>query len=147
MAARAGFRSDFSRPAIAPLIRKCGRPAARPWNLPLPQSLNTWRNEDCAEEFRMLLQLNPPLPMETSKGRGLAYFVIDYGPEADLQWVVFLDADGVCWTVPNTEVRMQFNWTMGRRKPEDMVGAVRDAAAEGPLAPRFRPTVAAAAEK
>lgn len=67
----------------------------------------------------MLVQLNPPLPLETSKGSGWAHFVIDYGPEAALLWVVFLDADGACWTVPNTEVRMTYNWTMGRRKPED----------------------------
>ena len=56
--------------------------------------------------------------METSKGGGWAHFVIDYGPEAALLWVVFMDADGACWTVPNPEVRMSFNWTMGRRKPE-----------------------------
>ena len=66
----------------------------------------------------MLVQLNPPLHMETPKGPGLAHFVIDYGPEAHLQWVVFMDADGACWTVPNPEVRMSFNWTMGRRKPQ-----------------------------
>ena len=66
----------------------------------------------------MLVQLNPPLPMETSKGGGWAHFVIDYGPETALLWVVFMDADGACWTVPNPEVRMSFNWTMGRRKPE-----------------------------
>jgi len=48
-----------------------------------------------------------------------AHFVIDYGPEAALLWVVFMDADGACWRVPNAEVRMSYNWTMGRRKPED----------------------------
>jgi hypothetical protein len=42
-----------------------------------------------------------------------------YGPEATLLWVVFMDEDGACWTVPNAEVRMSYNWTMGRRKPED----------------------------
>ena len=36
----------------------------------------------------MITQLNPPLPLETSKGPGLAHFVIDYGAEADLLWVV-----------------------------------------------------------
>jgi hypothetical protein len=61
-----------------------------------------------------MLQLNPPLPMETPKGPGLAHFVIDYGPEAHLLWVVFLNADGACWTVPNPEVRMQSNWTFNR---------------------------------
>jgi len=66
----------------------------------------------------MITQLNPPLPLDTPKGSGLAHFVIDYGPEADLVWVVFMDKDGACWSVPNPEIRMSFNWTMGRRKPE-----------------------------
>jgi hypothetical protein len=30
-------------------------------------------------------------------------------------WVVFMDADGSCWTVPNPEVRIAANWSMGRR--------------------------------
>src|ERR1700731_1743852 len=67
----------------------------------------------------VLTQLNPPLPLETSKGPGWAHFVIDYGPESALLWVIFMDADGACWTVPNFEVRMSYNWTLGRRKPED----------------------------
>jgi hypothetical protein len=69
-------------------------------------------------EPTMIMQLNPPLPLETSKGSGMAHFVIDYGPEADLLWVVFMDKGGVCWSVPNPEVRMAFNWSLGRRKPE-----------------------------
>jgi hypothetical protein len=67
----------------------------------------------------MITQLNPPLPLETVKGPGWAHFVIDYGPESALLWVVFMDEDGACWTIPNSEVRMYFNWTMGRRKPDD----------------------------
>jgi len=53
--------------------------------------------------------------METSRGPGLAHFMIDYGPESHLMWVVFMDADGACWTVPNPEVRMQSNWSLQRR--------------------------------
>ncbi len=64
----------------------------------------------------MIKQLDPPLPLEMPKGAGLAHFIIDYGPEADLLWVVFMDKDGACWTVPNPEIRMPPNWTMGRRK-------------------------------
>jgi hypothetical protein len=81
----------------------------------------------------VLTQLNPPLPMETSKGPGWAHFVIDYGPESALLWVVFMDSDGACWTVPNFEVRMCFNWTLGRRKPEAMPkpAAIRSEAADG----------------
>jgi hypothetical protein len=87
----------------------------------------------------MLVQLNPPLPLETPKGAGWAHFVIDYGPEAALLWVVFMDADGACWTVPNPEVRMSVNWTMGRR-PQ-----AKPSPSDEPVVPaveRFRPTLA-----
>ena len=78
----------------------------------------------------MITQLNPPLPLKTSKGSGMAHFVIDYGPEADLLWVVFMDSDGACWSVPNPEVRMHFNWSMGRRKPGEEKPPAMPAAAE-----------------
>ncbi len=90
----------------------------------------------------MLTQLNPPLPLETTKGAGWAHFVIDYGPESALLWVVFMDADGACWTVPNHEVRMSFNWTMGRRKVEDQKRADEQPAAVAAQPPRFRPSLA-----
>ena len=88
----------------------------------------------------MLVQLNPPLPLKTPKGDGLAHFVIDYGPESDLLWVVFMDADGACWTVPNPEIRMSANWTMGRRPKTDEAETVAAAAQ------RFRPTLATATD-
>jgi hypothetical protein len=92
----------------------------------------------------MITQLNPPLPLETSKGGGWAHFLIDYGPESALLWVVFLDADGACWTVPNQEVRMCMNWTLGRRKPD----AVDNPPRIGERAPpRFRPTLAGQADE
>lgn len=100
----------------------------------------------------MLTQLNPPLPMVTPKGPGVAHFVIDYGLETHLMWVVFMDADGACWTVPNPEVRMSFNWTMGRRKPDELDAeqAAGQAAAVPPGLPnqplRFRPSVAGGIE-
>jgi hypothetical protein len=64
----------------------------------------------------MISQLNPPLPVSTPKGSGLAHLVIDYGPEHNLFWVVFIDATGECWTYPNPEIRAQKNITLGRRK-------------------------------
>ena len=85
--------------------------------------------------------LGPPLhdhPAQSAiaarhrQGPGLAHFVIDYGPEADLLWVVFMDKDGACWSVPNPDVRMHFNWSMGRRKEEPQE---TPSAAEAPLAP------------
>lgn len=62
----------------------------------------------------MILQLNPPLPVTTPKGDGLAHLVIDYGAEHHLMWVVWLDASGECWTYPNPEIRACKNVTMGR---------------------------------
>jgi len=84
----------------------------------------------------MITQLNPPLPMETSMGDGWAHFAIDYGPEAALLWVVFMDGDGALLTLPNSEVRMTFNWTMGRRKPE-MAEEKSSERAPQPLRPVF----------
>src|ERR1044071_2726582 len=94
----------------------------------------------------MIQQLNPPLPMETPKGSGWAHFVIDYGPETALLWVVFMDADGACWTIPNPEVRMSYNWTMGRRKLRDREAPSQlpqtEAPPAAPAKAQFRPTVA-----
>lgn len=61
----------------------------------------------------MILQLNPPLPLLTPRGRALAHLVIDYGAEADLLWVCF-GTDGEIWTWPNPKVRAAKNITMGR---------------------------------
>lgn len=61
----------------------------------------------------MMLQLDPPLPVETPKGKALAHVMIDPGVEHDLLWVCFQD-DGECWTWRNPEIRAQKNITMGR---------------------------------
>ena len=66
----------------------------------------------------MFTQLNPPLPLSTPKGRGYAVGVIDYGFEHNLLWVVALDDSGELWCVPNSEARMQPNWSAGRRTNE-----------------------------
>lgn len=62
----------------------------------------------------MILQLNPPLPLDTPKGPALAHFLIDYGPEYNLMWVCFNDSNGECWTWQNTEIRAQKNITLNR---------------------------------
>lgn len=64
-----------------------------------------------------MLQLNPPLPMNTPKGEGFAHFLIDYGPESDLYWTVFITATGEIWTFANREVRASKNITLGRTSP------------------------------
>jgi hypothetical protein len=62
----------------------------------------------------MMAQLNPPIPLDTPKGKGLAWLVIDYGAEHDLMWVVAINATGEIWTFRNPEVRAEKNVTMGR---------------------------------
>jgi hypothetical protein len=51
-----------------------------------------------------MLQLNPPIPMLTPKGKGYAHFVIDYSQEHHLCWVVFIDDTDECWTFQNPEL-------------------------------------------
>lgn len=62
----------------------------------------------------MILQLNPPIPLQTPKGSGLAWAVIDYGVEYNLMWVVAIDETGEIWTYQNPEVRALKNITQGR---------------------------------
>lgn len=66
----------------------------------------------------MILQLNPPLHMHTPKGPGIAQFLIDYGMENDLLWVIALDDGGQIWCFPNWEVRLYQNESVGRKKEQ-----------------------------
>jgi hypothetical protein len=60
-----------------------------------------------------MLQLDPPLPVVTPKGKALAHILIDYGPEHDLVWVCFC-TDGQIWCYRNQDVRADDNITFGR---------------------------------
>lgn len=62
-----------------------------------------------------MLQLNPQIPVVTPKGNVWAFFVIDRSQEHDLEWVVFLDSSGECWTFKNPDIRIQKNYTMHRQ--------------------------------
>jgi hypothetical protein len=62
----------------------------------------------------MMLQLNPPIPLETPKGAGLAWIMIDYGAEFNLMWVVAINETAEIWMFENPQVRAQKNITMGR---------------------------------
>lgn len=70
-----------------------------------------------AMEILTVLQLNPPLPMNTPKGEGFAHILIDYGPESDLYWTVIITETGEFWTFSNREVRASKNITLGRVAP------------------------------
>ncbi|NCP10505.1 MAG: hypothetical protein GW859_00875 [Sphingomonadales bacterium] len=81
-------------------------------------------------------QLDPPIPIHVlERGNGLAIAVIDYGPEHNLVWVTAIDATGEVWCAPNPKVRMQDNWSMGRKVPRG--GAVDNASDDNvtPIAP------------
>ncbi len=62
----------------------------------------------------MITQLNPPLPVNTPKGKAVAHFLIDYGLEHNIMWVCFQDDSGECWTWDNKHIRAQKNITIGR---------------------------------
>jgi hypothetical protein len=62
----------------------------------------------------MMLRLDPPLPVVTPQGKGLAHILIDYGIDFDLCWVVFQDS-GECWTWRNQDIRAEKNVTFGRK--------------------------------
>ncbi|MBC7386582.1 MAG: hypothetical protein H7301_10550 [Cryobacterium sp.] len=73
-----------------------------------------------------LLQLNPAIPVETPKGKGMATVLIDYGPEYDLLWVTFLDESRECWTYGNRDIRIQTNITMGRPGSKAPIRSISD---------------------
>ena len=64
-----------------------------------------------------MMQLNPPLPVDTPKGSAYAHMVIDYSQEHYVLFVCFLCDTGECWVLPNRDVRLQQNLTMGIRLP------------------------------
>lgn len=64
----------------------------------------------------MLLQLNPSIPVYVKdKGNGEAVGWIDYGKEDHLLWLVALDSDGSVWAVPNPDIRLLNNYSIGRQ--------------------------------
>jgi hypothetical protein len=62
-----------------------------------------------------MIQLNPQIPVWCGvRGTGVAIGWIDYSVEHHLMWIIALDKDGTVWILPNTEVRLQKNISMGR---------------------------------
>lgn len=64
----------------------------------------------------MILQLNPAITLYTPRGEGRAVLVIDYGPDDDLLWVVFLKSSRACFAFRNSEVRAVENLSLGWEK-------------------------------
>lgn len=87
---------------------------------------------DFARFWHMTMkQLDPPLPVHVlDKGAGYAFAVIDYGQEHNLIWVTAINETGEIWCAPNPRVRMQANWTMGRKKPAAIAPGHNDCAGD-----------------
>lgn len=62
-----------------------------------------------------ILQLNPPIPVWTEqRGTGYAIGWKDYSQEHNMLWIIAFDSTGEIWEVPNPQVRLQRNYSMGR---------------------------------
>lgn len=85
-----------------------------------------------------MLQLNPPLPMNTPKGEGFAHILIDYGPESDLYWTVIITESGEIWTFSNREVRAAKNITLGRVAPEQPPAGEANVSTHSPAVPNIK---------
>lgn len=62
-----------------------------------------------------MIRLDPPIPLDTPKGKSWAYFLVDRSQDHDFEWVVFIRDTGECWTYRNKDVRLETNITMGIR--------------------------------
>lgn len=53
-----------------------------------------------------ILQLNPTIKIQVKdKGQAEAVAIFDYGPDEDIQWLVFLDQDGQSIFVNGRDVK------------------------------------------
>tara|TARA_B100000519_G_C13965383_1_gene307332 strand:- start:275 stop:577 length:303 start_codon:yes stop_codon:yes gene_type:complete len=60
-----------------------------------------------------MIQLNPPIPVETPMGEGWAHLVIDYNPDFNTVWVVFLSDRGLVKHFDSNDLRVCGNETFG----------------------------------
>tara|TARA_Y100000401_G_scaffold39147_1_gene29688 strand:- start:4350 stop:4574 length:225 start_codon:yes stop_codon:yes gene_type:complete len=65
----------------------------------------------------MILQLNPPLWVNTPLGEGHAVLVIDYGPSLNTVWVCHIFETGAITHIDSSEVRMMGNEMYGIPHP------------------------------
>ena len=60
-----------------------------------------------------MLQLKPPIPVETPLGEGWAQVVIDYSPDFNTVWIVFLIDSGMVKHFDSNDLRVCGNETFG----------------------------------
>lgn len=62
----------------------------------------------------MITRIEPPIPVNTPKGKAMAIAWIDYGMENDLVWMCVQDETGEFWQWENADVRARTHLTIGR---------------------------------
>ena len=62
----------------------------------------------------MILQLNPMLPLDTPKGPGWAFALIDYSQDHDTLFKVIITETREIWDFPQSQVRGVKNISFGR---------------------------------
>ena len=62
----------------------------------------------------MIHELRAPIPVLTPRGPGYCFAWFDYSQEHETLWLVCMDATGEWWQVPQSQVRAQKNYSMGR---------------------------------
>lgn len=65
----------------------------------------------------MILQLNPPMPVETPHGEGMALFLIDYGMQWNTCYVVAIKSTRQLKHYESEQVRMGANFTFDYGEP------------------------------
>lgn len=61
-----------------------------------------------------IVQLNPPIYLETPLGSAICLFLWEHGLELDVQWCCFIEATGEPWWFVNNQVRLSPNLSAGR---------------------------------
>jgi hypothetical protein len=60
-----------------------------------------------------MLQLDPPIEVDTPKGKGYAEVIIDYGLESDVHFMCLIN-NGEIWVYPAKDIRTTKNISVGR---------------------------------
>lgn len=61
----------------------------------------------------MILQLNPQIEVNTPKGKGWAWFLIDYGLNINTIWLVRLNDTGKIFHVDSNDIQIEGNPMLG----------------------------------
>jgi hypothetical protein len=78
----------------------------------------------------MMLQLEPPVKLRHKDGRKFtALVLLDYGPDYEMLWIGGFEDSGEIWAVPNRELRLVENVSLGR---EDTAAEQDDADHKAP---------------